>query len=242
MGGDDICVVGGLDTPGRGVVVENRALCLLCERRHDDAARDIPSLIGDEARLEAQHRHGLVCHDAGAGCMPGLCREARWHIDRDDWHAGGVHGVDPDIERRLRLPVEARAEHGIKDKVGRGEDLHEVLARRPDDDLDAGIFYALSDEAGKIALDLFRLDRRDDRHTVAMALEHLRCHPAVPAIVAEADKDRDRMDVFETHDLFGSGSSRTAHELRYAHALFRKPILDGLHVLHVQDWLHNDPP
>ena len=75
-----------------------------------------------------------------------------------------------------------------------------------------------------------------------MLQENLRCHPAISAVVAKTNQYRDALHALEAHHFVGSCTSSTAHQLGDADTLFRKAILDGFHVLDVQDWLHDCPP
>ena len=130
--------------------------------------------------------------------------------------------------------MESRAQHGVEHRVAAAEQHVELVSRRSHDVDDARFDGGLRHHPRKVTVELVRLARRHDADVNAGRLELLGRHPAVAAVVAKAGEHHGARDVAQAQDLLCRGTSRTVHELGYAHAGIRKARLDGLDVLNVQ--------
>ena len=231
-------VVLGLAAPSNRVRLIDELLGLLGKRGHHDRAADVAAVVGEQARLERQHRDRDVSHHHGAGRVARLRGEAARHVHRDHARARGIERIDPDGERRHRRIVEARAQHRIDYRVAVGEQLVQLVAGRPHHVVDARLSRALGDDARQVAVQVVGVAGGDHLDRDALGLELLGRDPAVAAVVAQARQHGDVRDVAEAQHLLRRRTAGAMHELGDAHAHVGETLLDRPDVLHVQNRLH----
>ena len=91
--------------------------------------------------------------------------------------------------------MEAGAQNGVDHDIRAGDELSELVARRPDDDVHIAPRRATGDVPGERGRNLIGLDRAHHVDIDALMGEDVGCDPPVAAVVAEADEDEHALGV-----------------------------------------------